>query len=130
MVRFSQRMKGSVGIEPSGAGDLSCRAPFPLPPCGAGESHMEETCAAEAVPNCMRQTGTIAVRVSIPVCSQSDSKAWRRQPNAACRQVSDPTLDFPNAIALPFSGGGLGWGANLERPGPAHVGYDSRLRRE
>src|SRR5438552_18716912 len=67
----------------------------------AGESHMEETCAAEAVPNCMRQTGTIAVRVSIPVCSQSDSKAWRRQPNAAYRQVSDPTLDFPNAIALP-----------------------------
>src|SRR5438874_5750854 len=66
----------------------------------AGESHMEETCAAEAVPNCMRQTGTIAVRVSIPVCSQSDSKAWRRQPNAACRQVSDPTLDLPNAIAL------------------------------
>src|SRR5438445_8562574 len=73
----------------------------------AGESHMEETCAAEAVPNCMRQTGTIAVRVSIPVCSQSDSKAWRRQPNAACRQVSDPTLDFPNAIALLWRGGGL-----------------------
>src|SRR5204863_3820936 len=60
----------------------------------------------EAVPNCMRQTGTIAVRVSIPVCSQSDSKAWRRQPNAACGQVSDPTLDFPYAIALPLKGGG------------------------
>src|SRR5437667_4288364 len=72
----------------------------------AGESHMEETCAPEAVPNCMRQTGTIAVRVSIPVCSQSDSKAWRRQPNAACRQVSDPTLDFPYAIALPIKGAG------------------------
>src|SRR5437899_6582870 len=67
---------------------------------------MEETCAPEAVPNCMRQTGTIAVRVSIPVCSQSDSKAWRRQPNAACRQVSDPTLDFPYAIALPIKGAG------------------------
>src|SRR5207245_7734259 len=76
----------------------------------AGESHMEETCAAEAVPNCMRQTGTIAVRVSIPVCSQSDSKAWRRQPNAACRQVSDPTLDFPYAIALPSMGAGWGGG--------------------
>src|SRR5437762_1310607 len=36
----------------------------------------------------------------------------------------------PYAIPLPFSGGGLGWGANLERPGPAHVGYDYRLRRE
>src|SRR5207244_5880790 len=71
---------------------------------------MQETCAAEAVPNCMRQTGTIAVRVSIPVCSQSDSKAWRRQPNAACRQVSDPTLDFPNAIALPSMGAGWGGG--------------------
>src|SRR5437667_2901499 len=89
----------------------------------AGESHMEETCAPEAVPNCMRQTGTIAVRVSIPVCSQSDSKAWRRQPNAACRQVSDPTLDFPNAIALHFVGRVRGplrrvrsWSANSETP--------------
>src|SRR2546429_8820326 len=89
--------------------------PHPIPPPSmAGESHMEETCAAEAVPNCMRQTGTIAVRVSIPVCSQSDSKAWRRQPNAACRQVSDPTLDFPNAIALPSMG--AGWGGGYRFP--------------
>src|SRR5437773_4040919 len=111
MVRFSQRMKGSVGIQPSGARDLSCPAPFPLPPSGAGLSHMENP---ESDPR-LGGTGRSAAAATPwnRIANRPESKhELRLCPFGACSSGQLLARKFlPYAIPLPLKGGGVGRGA-------------------